>query len=98
MACGSKTISDSTVLPQKEEISDLEEDESIPLRFSQGTIMHGHEQGCYLTLPARSNSGSLIYYADYQTQQLVELCTQPNCAHDNTSWTAWISCPANIPL
>ena len=72
-------------------------DESLHLLFSTGTKIHGNEEGCYIVLPNETNTQDLIYYADYETQQLAVLCTQPNCTHDDNSCTAWISCPANIP-
>lgn len=87
----------SDPLPRQQTSGAPAADQTEQLRFSRGTLTPGNEQGCYLVLPAPSGGASLLWYADYETQQLVELCTQPNCAHDNSSCTAWIPCPANIP-
>lgn len=75
----------SDPLPRRPTSGTLGADQTGHLRFSRGTLAHGNEQGCYFVLPALSGGASLRWYADYKIQQLVELCTQPNCAQDKSN-------------
>lgn len=68
-----------------------------PLTYSEGTTICSNSSGAYFVVTSPDLKNNLIYYMDYKTQQMIVLCNQPNCAHNDDSCTAWIPVSSNVP-
>ena len=100
-ACAQNLSASSTNIQNSDSVETIQEDIETESKdkmiFSSGSLINGNQDGAYLVLTSSDFTSNLLYYVDYQTQQMVELCNQPNCNHSSDSCTAWISNPANVP-
>lgn len=102
-ACSAPAVEDSTLealndpkgnppeLSQSEALCDVMD--GTPFQITtpcQVTVYgSGNDQGFYQVLDNQDGSKNLTYI-DYNTQEQIYLCAEPNCAHDSDRCASWI--------
>lgn len=66
------------------------------IKYVSGYSQSVTEKGYYY-IDNRQDSGANIYYLDFDTQQVVVLCSRAECLHNDYACTGWIANPYNSP-
>lgn len=65
--------------------------------LADNSVVDGYssDNGFYRFVP-REDSSSNLFYIDYESNQEIFLCNQPNCAHNSDTCTSWY--PSNLGI
>lgn len=98
-ACGAETKPAASAEPavSTEPVASVEpsmaeqETEEMPISFMRsGYPFGGASDHGYYYLRYRDDASMNICYIDYETNQQIVLCSQPNCLHNSETCPAWI--------
>lgn len=88
---GASGVSTVSAAPQSSE-QNTEQQQLTMLQGFGGVPLGGFgEDGLYFVTPWAREDGSFnLWYADYNSRQILPLCAQPNCSHTSDSCTSFI--------